>query len=50
MNTNMKYSDILKKHDIKTSEEKIATVMLSLKNILYVLDNKGNILETKAGA
>ena len=51
INVNMKYDDILKMHNIKTKEEKIYNVILTLKNILYVIGKKGEILETiKAGA
>ena len=43
---NLSYEELFKKHsNITTDKHKIESVLLSQKNILYILDKKGNVLE-----
>lgn len=48
INVNMNYDELVKLHNIKTSRDKIAFVRVQAKpiKVVYVLDKKGNILET----
>ena len=42
----LSYEELLKKHsNITTEKHKIKSALLSQKNILYILDKKGNVLE-----
>ena len=49
--SDLTYNDLLKRHpNISTTEDKIGSVILTKNNIIYVLDNKGHILQEITGA